>query len=120
MNVKVLKRILQIEMKKRNIDIDIVVADGGQGGIEAYQESRPSLCIIDYHMPDIDGMEATRIIRRYEDEQDIPRSHILIYTADGTERALQQAIDCGADEVMSKPAPKEYVSNLIKSLVVTS
>ena len=56
-NVKILQRQFQMQFRKTNREFSIVTAEGGQEAIDLYRETRPSLCIIDYHMPDIDGLD---------------------------------------------------------------
>ena len=117
-NVKILKRGLELDLKSHEIDVDILTASGGKGVVTLYQEKRPSLLFIDYHMPDQDGAEATKQIRLYEEENNLPPAYIIIYTADLTDEATKTLMASGLDEIMSKPPPKGYVASVVKRLVV--
>ena len=84
-----------------------------------YKEKHPSLLFIDYHMmPDMNGDEATRQIRRHEVENDLHRAFIIIYTADLTDEATSLLKAAGADEIMSKPPPKGFIASIVKRLVM--
>jgi CheY-like chemotaxis protein/nitrogen-specific signal transduction histidine kinase len=109
-NVKILHRALQIGLRKASTDIDIHTTFGGNEAVQLYKEHHPSLCIIDYHMPQCDGLDATKIIRRYEKKNNLPPSCIVIYTADVTDEAGKLILSSGANENMPKPPPKEFIT----------
>ena len=120
-NVKILKRALSMEMKRAGKEIPILSADGGSLAVDLYKENRPSLCIIDYHMPGIDGIETTKQIRAYEADHDISSSHIMIYSADVTEQANTLIMSSKeVDELMPKPPPRGFFLNLVQRLRIQS
>ena len=51
-NLKILQRALNSELKKRNLEIKVVQANGGQAAFDLYKQERPSVLFIDYHMPE--------------------------------------------------------------------
>jgi len=105
-----------MQFKSALLDFEIITAEGGLEAVALYEQHRPSLTIMDYHMPICDGIEATKQIRRYERLHDLPNSHIVTYTADATERSRKLIQDSGADEILSKPAPKGSIEHLISRL----
>ena len=118
-NVKILKRGLELDLKNQNLDhLEVLTADGGTRAVSLYDERRPSLIFCDYHMPDMDGAEATRRIRRYEAEQSLQPAFIIIYTADLTDDASSLLKDAGANEIMEKPPPKGFIASIVKRIVV--
>jgi CheY-like chemotaxis protein len=117
-NVKILHRALQIDLRKANVDIDIHTTFCGNEAVQLYKEHHPSLCIIDYHMPETDGLEATKMIRQYEKKSNLPPSFIVIYTADVTDESGKLILSSGANENMTKPPPKGFVKKLVKRLVL--
>lgn len=116
-NVKILHRQFQNHFKKANRDFSLITAEGGRQAIDLYRETRPSLCIIDYHMPEIDGLDTTREIRKIEEEHEIDPAYIVCYTADATEEAVEKIIRAGCDEIMSKPPPKGFMEDLARRLI---
>lgn len=117
-NVKILKRGLELDLKHFGIDREIFTVEGGAGLIALYKKLLPSLVFIDYHMPDIDGAKATKQIRQYEKENGLIPAYIIIYTADLTDEANEILNACGMNEIMSKPPPKGYISAVVQRMRV--
>jgi light-regulated signal transduction histidine kinase (bacteriophytochrome)/CheY-like chemotaxis protein len=116
-NVKLLKRTLERQLKLCNLDLEVLIATGGVAAVELYKEKRPSLCIVDYHMPEKDGVEVAKDIRKWEEEHDRQPSFILSYTADATEEAKYLILE-QANDIMTKPPPKGYIQGLVRRLKV--
>ena len=117
-NVKILKRGLELDLKNNGLDLGIIVAEAGEQIVEIYKRKQPSLLFIDYHMPDINGDEATKRIRQFESDAGLPPAYIIIYTADLTDEANEALLGAGANEVMPKPPPKGYVAKVLARIVV--
>jgi len=115
-NVRILHRALQIGLKSVNIDLEVLTAEGGDAAIALYKDAHPSLCIIDYHMPETNGIASTRAIRAYEEEQGIEASHILCYTADVSDETKKLLLRSGFDNVISKPPYKGFIAELVGRL----
>ena len=115
-NVKILKRSLEMQFKAMKTAFVIITAPGGREAIDLYKEHKPSLCIVDYHMPEVDGLEVAKTIREYEAEHKLATSKIISYTADATEAAQTVIFQSGADEIMSKPPPKGFIESLASRL----
>jgi CheY-like chemotaxis protein len=111
-NVKILKRSLEIQFKLLKTDFKILSAFGGAEGIALYKEHHPSLVVVDYHMPEVDGIEVTKTIRKYEKEEKVHTSYVISYTADLTEKASKIIFESGADEIMSKPPPRGFLESI--------
>jgi len=113
-NLKVLERQLVIQQKKMGIDVEIITATGGHEAVGLFTNRFPSLLIIDYHMPMMDGLETMKAIRKIEQERDMWPSYIISYTADATEKAEKLLLGSGGDEIMLKPPPKDFIPNLVQ------
>lgn len=72
-------------------------ADDGLSGVDAAAELQPSLVLMDLNMPDIDGLEATRRIRR-----DSPGTRVLILSTHDPADFRDQAVAAGAFDFISK------------------
>ena len=78
----------------------VVVANGRIGVARARSESFGAI-LMDTHMPDIDGLEATRLIRSAE--ADGSRTPIIALTADPAESHRAACLAAGMDDFLSKP-----------------
>lgn len=61
------------------------------------------LILLDMMMPEMDGIEACRIVQQYEHLRDIP---IIMVTAVGDSKKLAEALDAGAMDYVTKPINK--------------
>jgi len=69
----------------------------GRDAISKTIEDKPELIILDLGLPDIDGIEVTRLIREWS------RVPIIILSVRGAESSKIQALDAGADDYLTKP-----------------
>ena len=72
----------------------------GQSFLKALEEDKPSLIMLDVMLPDIDGIELLKILKRQARTSDLP---VIMATARDAEIEKIQALDLGADDYLSKP-----------------
>jgi len=72
-------------------------AASGQQALSGAAEHKPDLIILDLGLPDIDGIEVTRLLREWTH---IP---IIILSVRGSENDKIAALDAGADDYLTKP-----------------
>ena len=74
---------------------------------DAWENSSPfDLVILDILMPEMDGTEALRTIRRIEDESDIPddkRAKIFMVTTQSDKETIMACVKAGCDDFITKP-----------------
>ncbi len=93
---------------------EVVTASDGMEGLTAVQTQQPDIVITDVMMPEIDGYEVTRRLRRDPKFATIP---ILILTSQSELEEKLHAFEAGADDYMSKPfEPAELAARLSKLL----
>ena len=71
---------------------------------------------MDCNMPLMDGLEATRRIRMYEESTGLKKSFIVGLTAYTGDEHRQAFITAGADYFMSKPVCKENIDQIIREV----
>ncbi|MGN0294265.1 MAG: response regulator transcription factor [Lachnospiraceae bacterium] len=82
----------------KRADYDVVEAENGKQAVEIFfSDTRIDLIILDVMMPEMNGWEVCRTIRK---ESNVP---IIMLTAKGGESDELQGFDLGADEYISKP-----------------
>jgi signal transduction histidine kinase/CheY-like chemotaxis protein len=86
--------------------IALHVTSGELAIVEATEAGgRPAVVLMDFDMPGIGGLEATRAIRRWESEQRAPRVPVLGLSGRSTPADRAEALAAGMDDMMVKPAP---------------
>ncbi len=76
---------------------DVRTAADGVSGLETFRDWNPDLVITDLQMPEMDGIELCREIRK---SSTVP---IIVLSVRGEERTKVKALDAGADDYVTKP-----------------
>ncbi|MGD0877441.1 MAG: response regulator [Anaerolineales bacterium] len=85
-------------------------ASSGTEGLQKAKSHKPDLIITDVMMPDIDGYEVTRLLRREPQFAHIP---ILVLTAQAGLQNKLKSFEAGADDHLTKPfEPEELAARL--------
>lgn len=89
----------------------IISAADGEEGIEMAKLHQPDLILMDIIMPGLNGFQATRILRKGEDTQNIP---IIIIS--GNEQATEKfwGLRVGANGFLSKPVNRAELFHLLR------
>jgi CheY-like chemotaxis protein len=92
-------------------------AENGAIAVEKARASRFDLILMDIHMPMMDGYEAIRRIRQWEEGHGLARTPIIAFTGSAFDEDVQRALDSGADLHVSKPVRKDDLATAIKNLI---
>ena len=90
--------LIQYNLEKEGYDT--LPAYTGESAIELSERMLPSLIILDLMLPEMDGMEICRVLKRGEKTRDIP---IIMLTAKGGEVDIVSGLEVGADDYITKP-----------------
>lgn len=93
-NVKLLERKLERE------GMDSLIAENGRRCVEMALELRPDLILLDVMMPEMDGMEACRILRSRAETREIP---VIFITARSGRDGKLEGLGAGAVDYIVKP-----------------
>ncbi len=86
-------------------------AINGLAGVEASALHRPDAIVLDIRMPDIDGFETCRRIRRLPDLGSVP---IVFLSASASEETRLHAFEAGGNAFIPKPYEAAEVLNTVK------
>jgi two-component system KDP operon response regulator KdpE len=90
-----IRRFLRVTLTSQ--EYTVLEAVSGQEGILIATKEKPDIVILDLGLPDIDGVEVTRLLRQWTQ---IP---IIILSVRGSESDKIAALDAGADDYLTKP-----------------
>jgi PAS domain S-box-containing protein len=96
----------------------VVVAGNGQETVEKYESGDFDLILMDIQMPEMDGMEATRIIRKSEQAAG-RRIPIIAMTASAFKKDEDECLRAGMDAYVSKPISKSVLFDTIQKLMMS-
>jgi two-component system cell cycle response regulator DivK len=121
-NYNMMKRVLIIEDNEDNLymikfmleqnNLTVIMAMTGSGGFELAVKEKPDLILMDIQLPDINGLEVTRMIRASEIRDSIPIIAISSYAMTGDE---QKALDAGCTAYVEKPIDPETIMDTINN-----
>ncbi len=89
------------------------LADNGQIGVAKFQNGHYDLILMDMQMPIMDGLTATRTIRKWEQEQDLPAVQIVALTALALKEEATRIFEAGCNAHMTKPLKRITLLELL-------
>ena len=90
-------------------DYSIIRAHNGVEAIDKFKSESPDIILMDIKMPEMDGLEATRAIRK--ENQTIP---IIAITAFAYDKDRQRALSAGCNDYLSKPISADELKRRLR------
>jgi two-component system KDP operon response regulator KdpE len=90
-----IRRVLRAGLTSRGYVVE--TAEGGREGVERLRREPPDVVLLDLSMPDLDGVEVIRQVRRWS------RVPIIVLSVCDDEHQKVRALDTGADDYLTKP-----------------
>ena len=89
---------------------DTLEAEDCREARQLLADERPSLALIDWMLPDMSGLELTRMLKRDKEFEDLA---VIMLTARADEHDKVTGLEGGADDYMTKPfSPRELVARI--------
>jgi CheY-like chemotaxis protein len=104
------RQLMHLILTKEGHRVDVAV--NGLEALEAVKQNQFDIVFMDLHMPDMDGMEASRQIRAWETGDS--HTFIVALTASYLPEIGQALFDAGMDNYISKPLEVAQVQILLK------
>jgi signal transduction histidine kinase/CheY-like chemotaxis protein len=102
----------------KNQSITLVEVDNGKSGLKQIKESSPfDLVLMDVQMPDMDGLECTKLIRQHEKNMEKHPTPIVMLSANAFSDDVARSIAYGANEHESKPIYKKKLLTIIERYI---
>ncbi|MGQ0722734.1 MAG: response regulator transcription factor [Candidatus Eiseniibacteriota bacterium] len=90
----------------------VVEAADGRAALEVYDRERPNLVLLDHNLPHLSGIEVLRTLRARGE-----RTPVMMLTVRSAEEDQVRALDCGADDYLTKPFSPRTVLARVRALL---
>ncbi len=104
-------RLLQLELEHRGLAVRC--AHDGPSGLEAAEQFKPAVIVLDIMLPGIDGVGVLKELRRRGNQQ----APVLMLTARDAPSDKVHSLDLGADDYVTKPFNMEELLARLRALV---
>ena len=105
------QKVSVVMLEKIGYEADVV--SNGRKAVDAVAGRRYAAVLMDCHMPDMDGYQATSEIRRREEQTGSPRLPIIAMTAAAMEGEKAKCLAAGMDDYIAKPVQLEELESTI-------
>jgi PAS domain S-box-containing protein len=100
-------------LKQTPYQLDI--AEHGAVAVEKVKTGHFDLILMDMQMPVMDGYAATKAIRAWEFEHDLPPTNIIALTALALKEETERILEAGCDAHMTKPVKKQTLLEVLQA-----
>ncbi|MGG5460760.1 response regulator transcription factor [Clostridium sp. B9] len=107
-----IRELIKFNLKKEGYETEVAV--NGREALEKIKGNKFDLILLDLMLPEIDGLEVCKEIRRSEETADIP---VMMITAKGEEFDKVLGLELGADDYITKPFSIRELMARIKALL---
>ena len=101
------------------LELEVLEAVNGQKAIEVFK-SEPAInfILMDVQMPEMGGVEATLVIREWEEIKKLSQTRIIAITAYDYAEDIKRCMDAGMNDVMFKPADLKIMSKVVEKYLL--
>jgi signal transduction histidine kinase/AmiR/NasT family two-component response regulator len=103
-----------VELILESVGVTPVIVENGQLALDLLKAERFDVVLMDMQMPELDGLSATVLLREFEREQGLPRTPVIMLTANALDDHIRSSHEAGADMHLSKPI---HAQALIESIM---
>lgn len=107
-----MRKSLRAILEKAGIT-NIIEAENGQNAVELFKQNQPDVSILDITMPKMDGISALKVMKK--DNKD---AKIIMCSAMAQKSFVQEAMNIGAADFITKPFEPLKIVEVIKKLLI--
>jgi two-component system sensor histidine kinase/response regulator len=96
------------------IGCDVVLAEDGRKGLQAFEGGNFDLVLLDCQMPEMDGYEAAQAMRQWEIRSGRSRTPIIALTANAFSSDRDRCLAAGMDDFLSKPIDRHALTERLE------
>ena len=98
------------------IGFEVAQASGGREGMDQLLRYKPRLALVDWNMPDMNGLEFVQAVRA---DKSYAAVRLLMVTSEDDQAERTRALEAGADEYLTKPFSKALLLKKLELLGIT-
>ncbi len=106
-----MRNIFAISSLLESYNANVIVGKNGKEGIQKLKNAEVDLILMDIMMPEMDGYEAMKRIRKEKKYEKLP---IIALTAKAMKEDRDKCIAAGANDYLSKPVAKDKLLSLLR------
>ncbi len=106
------KMVLKTLEDSLNIDYEVLEATNGQEAVDLYKLHKPQLVFMDLTMPIMDGFEALKNIKEFENS-----ANVVVVSADIQKHAIEKALELGALNFIKKPIDSTKLQQILNKIL---
>ncbi len=106
------QRVVRKQLEQLGCAADI--AANGLEALEMAKTGRYALVLMDHHMPEMDGLDATRAIRAIESSTGAKRTPIVALTANALRGEAERSFEAGMDDFCAKPLTLAQLARVLR------
>ncbi|PLX13880.1 MAG: hypothetical protein C0598_02640 [Marinilabiliales bacterium] len=104
-------------LKRFNYDISIAI--NGKEALEKYKTRKFDCILMDIHMPQMDGITSTKLIREYEKNNSLDETPIIALTVSHPEEDKSKCFSAGMNDFIRKPVTLNDLSLALSNITTT-
>nr|QQZ48946.1 response regulator [Phenylobacterium glaciei] len=92
-----------VQLILQSVNVEPEIVENGQLALDRLKAERFDVVLMDMEMPELDGLSATRLLREFETVNALPRTPVIMLTANAMDEHVRAGREAGADQHLSKP-----------------
>ena len=106
---------LLVRAYMKQTDHSLEIAEHGAIAVEKFKATHYDVIIMDMHMPVMDGYSATKAIRSWERDHDLPATPIIALTALALKEESARIFEAGCNTHLTKPVKKSTLLEILRA-----
>jgi signal transduction histidine kinase/CheY-like chemotaxis protein len=106
-----------LETVLKGVGVTVSSAINGEQAVERFRQEAFDIILMDVQMPEMDGLQATRIIRQIETQNAWPRIPIIALTANALADDKSNCLNAGMDAYLTKPYMRKQMLESMARLI---
>ena len=109
-----------VELILESAGVELMIVDDGRAALEALGGGGFDVVLMDMQMPGMDGLSATRLWREREAMLHLPRTPVVMLTANALPEHVEASLKAGADRHLAKPIRAAELLQVVESFAAAS